>query len=282
MTVTARVQNLLIAILALIAVGLSVLAYRTVNLPGGEALGPPPAAATSPTSDDDLATATGDGADSTATSDADGTGTDSDVRTGSADGDLADWVDAWSGPDSDLLVVSDGFSHLPEQWVQQWALLTGTEGGRPVAIHHWGEEQDVSFNEPLELTSGDGPGLTVWSGGRYGTTIADAADHVAAFAEASTGADAVLVSLGQGSPGEDVAAGLDALLAQIDATYPDTPVLVVVGPAGLYDAAVLDEMAAWTEDNADRVAAVDMRDLTDAGPTAEQWAAAFAAALPQP
>ena len=281
MTVPVRVQNVLLAILCVIAVGLSVLAYRTVNLPGSQTLGPPSAAA-SPSGDDDLATATGSGDGSSSTADPDGEGSDSGTRTGSADGDLGHWVDAWSGPGSDLLVISDGFSHLPEQWVQQWALLTGTRDGRPVAIRHWGEVADVAFSEPVDLTSGDGPSLTVWSAGRYGTTIADAAEHVAAFDEASAGPDAVLLSLGQGSAGEDVPAGLDTLLTEIDDTYPGIPVLVVIGPAGLYDAAVLDGIAAWAQDNAARVGAVDMRDLTTPEPTADQWAAAFASAVPQP
>src|SRR5690606_22567043 len=53
------------------------------------------------------------------------------------------WVDAWSD-ESDLLVIGDGLSNMPSQWVQLWARQVGRD--RPVQLHHWGERSDVSFN----------------------------------------------------------------------------------------------------------------------------------------
>src|SRR5690606_717248 len=59
---------------------------------------------------------------------------------------VQDWVEAWSD-EADLLIVGDGYSNMPSQWVQLWGDEVGTE--RPVTIHHWGEAEDVTFNDPI-------------------------------------------------------------------------------------------------------------------------------------
>ncbi|WP_022920174.1 hypothetical protein [Ornithinimicrobium pekingense] len=185
------------------------------------------------------------------------------------------WIEAWSG-EADLLVIGDGFSNLPSQWVQLWARNLGAE--RPVEIRHWGETSDVEFNDPIVLSdSGEVP-LTVWSASRAGSTIQAAAQRYDSFVEASVEPDAVLITMGLSSADEDIPAGLDALVSAIDE---DVPVLVAIGPEGLYEEGVADASLKWAQDNNDRVSVVDLRLSAPANPTAEQWARAFQQALDQ-
>lgn len=258
--VTTRLQNILIAILAVVAVGLSLLAFRSVNAVGGtpEQSLPPVSA---PPVDDNAAATTAAGDDAAVTSEAPEGPT------------AAGWLEALAGDGSNLLVVGDGYSHLPEQWVQRWADLVSAD--RPVAIRHWGEAADTSFNEPIELSEGDGPSLTVWSASRDRSSVADAVERYARFVSASAEPDAVLVSLGQASDGEDVATELDALLDEVG----DVPVIVTLGGAGLYDEAVGADIAAWAQDHADTVVLVDLRSELGDDATPEDWAQAFADAL---
>lgn len=185
---------------------------------------------------------------------------------------LVAWQEAVAAPDSGLLVLGDGYSNLPSQWLQLWAERVGAE--RPVQIYHWGEAADVSFNEPIELSTGEGPGLTVWSASRAGSSIEAAADRVDTFTAEAEGVDAVLVSLGRSSGDEDVPAALDTLVGQIG---DDLPVLVVVGPSGFYEPGVADAIADWSLDHEDRVALVDLREAGE--PSAEEWAQQVADAL---
>ncbi len=259
-----RIQNVLIALLAVVAVGVSALAVLSVNRPQAPtALG---------TTDGPSTAAPGDAAATTSEAPADDAASTSDDGDGPETGVEA-WVQAWSD-DADLLVVGDGFSNLPTQWVQLWAAAVGDD--RPVEIRHWGEAADVSFNDPIELSTGDGPRLTVWSASRDGSTIHDAAERYGRFVEASTAPDAVLVSLGLDSGDEDVAEGLDQLVGEIDE---DVPVLVAIAPEGLYDDGVGDAILAWAQEHADRVAVVDLRGATPDEASAEEWAEAFDAAL---
>lgn len=259
---STRIQNILLAILCVIAVGLSFMAFRAVNAPTTSGLGTLPAGATPPSGLTDGADASTEGPDDEAAT--------SEVPAGQVD--VETWAAAWSGDQSHLLVIGDGYSHLPEQWVQRWSELLGQE--RAVSVRHWGEAEDRSFNEPIVLSETDGPELTVWSASRADTTIAEATERLGRFDEASADPDAVLVSLGQGSADEDVASALDDLVDGL----PDAPVLVVVGPDGLYDEAVGEAFSAWAEDKDDRVALVDLRDALGPEPTADEWAQAFAAA----
>lgn len=259
---STRIQNILLAILCVIAVGLSVMAFRAVNSSPTASLGTLPAGATPPVVTDDAAETRDDADDEAVTSG----GPDEPV-------DVDAWVEAWSGDDSHVLVIGDGYSHLPEQWVQRWAEAVGQQ--RPVSIRHWGEAEDRAFNEPIVLSEGESSRLTVWSASRAGTTIADATERLDRFDTASADPDAVLVSLGEGSGDEDVAAGLDALVAAL----PDVPVLVVVGPEGLYDDGVGDDLSAWAQENDDRVALADLRSGLAPDPTADEWAQAFAEAV---
>jgi hypothetical protein len=261
-----RLQDILLAILCIVAVGLSVLAYRTVNAENiSDPQGAPARAAA--TFDDVLAT------------------TDDDVTTGSpdqetttsdapaVDASVAGWVEAMSDTDSDLLVVGDGYSALPQQWVQLWAGLEADD--RPVTIRAWDTGTDSAFAEPVRLSDGEGPTLRVWNASVPDTTIGEAAGRFARFDDASSDQEAVLVSLGESSGGEDVPAELDALLEAMG----DAPVLVVVGPSSLYDAGVGAAISAWAEEHDDRVAVVDLRDALGPEPTADEWAQAFAGAL---
>ena len=170
------------------------------------------------------------------------------------------------------LVVGDGYSNLPTQWVQEWGGRLGED--RSVSIHHWGEAADKSFADPIELSDAGDPALTIWSASRDGSTVSDAAERVDRFVEASTGPDAVLISLGLSSDDEDIDAALDDLVDQL----PDLPLLISVGPAELYEPGVGDAFLEWAQDNADRAAVIDLSGMTGT-PTAEEWAAAFEAAL---
>lgn len=257
-----RLMVVLMLALAVLAISMSVHAVRQVNAP-------PPPLADSPV----LAAAMAPPATQAPADDGSATVTaDPPAQDGPAV-DLATWTSALSPDGAHLLVVGDGYSNLPSQWVQQWGVLVGAE--RPVAIRHWGEAADVSFNEPIELSTGDGPSLTVWSASRDGSTVQDAVERLDRFASDAADPDAILVSLGQGSGGEDVAGALDALLEGL----PDVPVLLVVGPAGLYDAGVGDAIAGWGEEHSERVVTVDLRDAVAEAPTAEEWALAFQDAL---
>lgn len=265
-----RLQDVLIVLLAVAAVALSALAVVNVNRsrpPEAATLDPTAFTAAGPPVDDASATSTSAPDDAASTT------------SGGAEPDVDGWVQAWSG-DADLLVVGDGFSHLPGQWLQLWADRVGRD--RPVTIHHWGEAADVAFNDPIELSTGDGAPLSLWSASRDGTTIHDAAQDYPRFVEASARPDAVLVSMGLDSGEEDVAAGLDELLAQVDDLDPDVPVLLAIGPDGLYDEGVGDALRAWADEHADRVAVLDLRGEAPAAASAEQWAAAFQSALDQP
>jgi len=86
------------------------------------------------------------------------------------------------------------------------------------------------------------------------------------------------VSLGQDSEGEDVAASLDQLVGEID----DVPILLVIAPTGLYAPGVSDALLSWGQEHDDRVSVVDLRETAPADASAEEWAAAFAAALIAP
>lgn len=186
------------------------------------------------------------------------------------------WVEALeSGEEADLLVVGDGYSNLPGQWVELWAERLGTEQERPVQFRHWGESEDVAFNEALSLTDGDGPTLSVWSASRADTTVADAASRLPDFVAAATEPDAVLITLGRSSEGEDLPDALDDLAGEL----PDVPVVLVIGPADLYPDGVGDALEDWGADHPDQVAVVDLRDIAPESPSAEEWAQAFDEAL---
>lgn len=181
------------------------------------------------------------------------------------------WFTAWQVEDSHLLVIGDGFSNLPWQWVQLWGEIVGRE--RPVQIHHWGETADATFNEAILLSDVEGPALTIWSASRAGTTIDAARARVSEFFTEAGEVDAVLVSLGLHSEDEDVAAALDDLLTAMD---DDLPVLVTVAPRGLMSSSVSTAVADWASDNADRVSMIDLRGRARDEATAEEWAIAFA------
>lgn len=279
MALSARIQNAVIAGLAALALGMSAFAVWSVGRPhpslqGGTGVTGTPAAA----GDDDAATSSAPPASDVATETAGDSGQETVEPTETAellDASVGGWVRAWED-EADLLVIGDGYSHLPSQWVQLWA--AGLGGQRPVQIHHWGEAADVAFNDPIVLSdTGDAP-LTVWSASRAGSTIAAAAQRYDRFVSASTEPDAVLVSLGLSSANEDIPASLDALVAEVD---DDVPVLVMVGPEALYQPGVGDAILSWAQDNNDRVAVVDLRIVAPANPTAEQWARAFQQAVEQ-
>ncbi len=59
----------------------------------------------------------------------------------------------------------------------------------------------------------------------------------------------------------------------------DVPVLVAIGPDGLYDEGVGDALRAWAENHSDRVAVLDLRGQAPDGASAEQWAISFQRAL---
>ncbi|USQ76108.1 hypothetical protein [Ornithinimicrobium cryptoxanthini] len=284
MAPSTRTQNVIVTVLAVLAIGLSGFAMWSVAQPhsslvdGATATTRPAtgsdnqAAATStaaPTGDEDETTESATGETETAT--ASNASVDSESTPS-----VESWVDAWSG-EADLLVIGDGLSNMPNQWVQLWARQVGQD--RPVQLHHWGERSNVSFNDPRVLSEAGGAALTVWSASRAGSSVADAAEHYERFVEASTTPDAVLVTLGHSSGREDVAAGLDALLDQIDETI---PVLIAIGPEGLYADGVGDAFLDWAQDHDDRVSMLDIRPVAPAYPTAEQWALAFQEALDSP
>ncbi|MGD8199119.1 hypothetical protein ACQE98_00475 [Ornithinimicrobium sp. W1679] len=287
MDLSTRTQNALIAGLAALAVGSSAFAVWSVNRPhpslNGDA-GQVAASASTAEPDDSAVTSgpSGQGTDGVAVTSTDGatqTGDSAEPVTPSVKGAEPDdgatvqaWADAWAD-ESDLLVIGDGYSNMPTQWVQLWGDEVGND--RPVTIHHWGEAADVTFNDPIVLSEEPGPELTIWSASRDGTSIADAAERVDRFVDQAGDVDAVLVSLGMDSEDEDVAASLDTLLAEVDAIDEDLPVLVAVAPPELYGPSVADELLAWAEENADRVAVVDLSTVTSDDPTAEEWALAF-------
>ncbi len=265
MVILRRLQDLLIVLLAIAAVTLSALAVTKVSRPEPHAA--PLGTTGSPVAGggvtDDAAMTTGATGDDETTSPA-------------AQPDPRAWVEAWSA-DADLLVVGDGFSHLPGQWLQLWAERVGDD--RPVTIRYWGEAEDVAFNDPVVLSDGDGEPLTIWSASRNGSTIHDAAEDYQRFVDASTAPDAVLISMGLDSGDEDVADGMDDLIAQIDDEDEDVPVLLTIGPEGLYREGVGDALLAWAEEHAERVAVLDLRGEAPDGASAEQWATSFQDAL---
>lgn len=272
MPLPTRTQNTLLVILAVVAVSASSFAVWSVGRPVATAPAPSTAQEASTATH---ATVDEDPAPQSATPERD-EDEPSETATASpvpSDPSVATWVEAWSG-EANLLVVGDGFSNLPSQWVQLWADRVGRD--RPVTIHHWGEAADVSFNDAIVLSEADGPELTVWSGSRDGSTIHDAAEHYPRFVDASVEPDAVLVSMGLSSGNEDIADGLDELVGEID---DDIPVLITIGPDGLYEDGVGDALLEWSQQHDDRVAVVDLRDEAPIQASAEQWAVAFADAL---
>lgn len=141
-------------------------------------------------------------------------------------------------------------------------------------IRPWGEGEDRTFAEAVMLSDEDGPPLRVWSASRAGTTIAEAAELLERFDRAAAPA-AALVSLGMDSGDEDVPEAMDELLAGLD----DVPVLVTIAPEGLYPPGVADDLLARAQDNAERVAVLDLRESGLTDPPAEEWAQAFQQAL---
>ncbi|QFG69759.1 hypothetical protein [Ornithinimicrobium pratense] len=180
-----------------------------------------------------------------------------------------DWLDALAGNGVSLQVIGDGYSNMDWQWLQQWAGILAQQ--RPVGIRHWGEAEDMTYNLPIVLSGGDGPALTVWSASRTESTIADARERLDRFQGEANDPNAVLISLGQASEGEDVAAEMDALLDEL----PDVPVLLTIAPEGLYSPGVGDDLSSWAEENSARVALIDLRDTGIIDPSAEEWALTF-------
>lgn len=281
MEVSRRTQNALVAGLAAVAVGLSGYAVWSVNRPstGGAPLpGAGGATTTTPGDEDEGGSSTlgpddtvtaAPGTDEASPASEDSEGTTSDGREAS----VQDWVDAWS-EEADLLIVGDGYSNLPSQWVQLWGAQVAAD--RPVTIRHWGEAEDVTFNDPIVLSETDGPQLTMWNASREGTTVADAAERIDRFVEEAGGeVDAVLVSLGMDSGGEEIAASLDGLITALDGVDDGVPVLVAIGPPGLYEPGVADGVTAWSEEKDDRVALLEVGPAASENPTAEEWAVAF-------
>lgn len=281
MELSGRQANTLLVVLALGAVGASGYAIwnvRQMPEPTAHVVGgPAPTAEASatptmgPREDDAAEEAPAQSSDSDATTSTEAEpmeSSDPEETTEQAEPTLADWRSAWSD-DADLLVVGDGYSNLESQWVQLWA---GRQAGdRPTLVSHWAERADDAFNDPIELSDGEGPDLHVWSASRDGTTIREATRRIDRFIAASAPPDAVLISLGGSSGDEDVAEQLDRLLEEL----PDVPVLVAAGPSGLYETGVADDIVAWAEDNTDRVSLIDLREATSENPTAEEWALAF-------
>ncbi|MCK0112766.1 hypothetical protein MWU75_11505 [Ornithinimicrobium sp. F0845] len=262
---------MLLGTLAVVAISLTALAVWSVGSPS-EAPTAGVAHALDPASSSDAAvesSAAPNAADTTGTA----TAADTPPTTLPAP-TVGDWVSAWSTQDADLFVIGDGFSNLRSQWVHQWAGLVAAE--RPVQIHHWGEAADVSFNEADLISEGEGAQLTIWNASRADTTVSEAAGRTSEFLEAAGDVDAVMVSLGRESTPSGVAASLDQL---VDEVGPDLPVLVVIGPPGLYGSDVADGILAWVEDHDERVSLVDLRESAPDEATAEEWAAAFQAAL---
>lgn len=267
---TTRLQDVLLAILCVIAVGLSVLAYRAVNTGGDLTARTSKQPASAVASLGDVASSTGPAEETEEPDDGAATMT-GDLPAGEVS--VEDWLGAWSDTDADLLVVGDGYSALPEQWLQLWAGIEGQE--RPVTIRSWDPTSDSTFGEPVTLSEGDGTLLRVWNASRSETSISEAVDRLERFDEASSDPEAVLVSLGQSSGEEDVDASLTALVGGLDAV----PVLVVVGPSSLYAEGVGPAIADWAQDRSERVAVVDLSDELGTEPTADEWAQAFAEAL---
>lgn len=297
MDLSPRAQNALLGALAAAAVGASGFAVWTVNRPhpslDGAADTVPAsafvteeaavteelavateelaAATTEPVSTDDAGT-TASPTDGPATTSAPGDETQRTADPVSEDTTVEQWVTAWED-EADLLVVGDGYGNLRAQWVQEWASVVAQD--RPVQIRHWGEAEDWWFTEPVVLSEGDGPELRVWSASRAGTSIADATERLERFGRASGDPEAVLVSLGLDSGEEDVPAAMDELLAGLD----EVPVLLSIAPEGFYPTGVADDLLAWAQDNAERVAVLDLRDSELTVRTDEEWAQAFAQAL---
>lgn len=281
MEVSKRTQNALVAGLAAVAVGLSGYAVWSVNRSstGGAPLPGAGGATTTTPVDEDEDGASTQGPDDTVSA-APGAGEASspsedggDAASEGLEASVQEWVDAWS-EEADLLVVGDGYSNLPSQWVQLWGAQVAT--GRPVTIRHWGEAEDVTFNDPIVLSETDGPQLTIWNASREGSTVADATARIKRFVEEAGGeVDAVLVSLGMDSGGEEIAASLDGLITALNGIDDGVPVLVAVGPPGLYEPGVADGVNAWSEEKDDRVALLEIGTEAPDEPTAEEWAMAF-------
>lgn len=271
MAPSKRTQNAIIGGLAALAVGASGFAVWSVNRPHPSLENEEPVATrTQPDTETATTTAGETGAGETDSGESD---TDSTTAAGTREPSVDEWMEAWS-EEADLLVIGDGYSNLPTQWVQLWARNLGDD--RPVQICHWGEAADVAFNDPIVLSDTADELLTVWSASRAGSTIQAAAQRYGRFVDASTQPDAVLITMGLSSANEDIEAGLDALVAEIDG---DIPVLVSIGPGGLYDDGVGEAILSWAEDNQDRVSVVDLRDVAPENPNAEQWARAFERSL---
>lgn len=288
MELSSRQGNTLLIVLALGAVGASGYAIwnvRQMPEPTAQVLSSPtPTEGTSTTPTATSDSENGQTTEETSTQASDNESTSSadeeppessdpeETTTEQAEPTLSDWRSAWSDG-ADLLVIGDGYSNLESQWVQLWA---GRQAeGRPTLVSHWAEGADDAFNDPIELSDGEGPDLHVWSASRDGTTIREATRRVDRFIDASAPPDAVLVTLGGSSGDENIPEQLDQLLDEL----PDVPVLVTAGPSGLYEPGVADDVVAWAEDNDDRVSLVDLRDATSDEPTAEEWALAFDEAI---
>ncbi|MCK0112764.1 hypothetical protein MWU75_11495 [Ornithinimicrobium sp. F0845] len=265
-----RAQNALLAVLGVVAIRASGFAIWSVRQPH-PSLDDPQTTVTTPDVTTTGPTAAPD-TTQTATPLVDVTDTTATTEDGAVD--VSAWVDAWAGDDANLLVIGDGFSNLRSQWIHQWAGLVAAE--RPVEIRHWAEAADVTFNDPDVLSEGDGSGLTIWNASRRATSIEDAAERTDTFLSEASDVDAVLVSLGRSSAGEDVDASLDLLMEELGS---DLPVLAVTSPASLDADEVSDGILTWAQDHEDRVAVVDLRESAPEQATAEQWADAFHEAL---
>ena len=279
MDTPTRAANAGLVALALVATGMTSYAIWSVRQPPVESPSTVVAGGSS------LASLTTDPAQSTSTADPTTAGPDEATATtegpsGGTDGAESMSVEAWvealaPGAEVDLLVVGDGYSNLPDQWVELWAEQRGDQDERTVQFRHWGEAEDASFNDPLSLTPGDGPPLRVWSASRADTTVADAAARLPDFVASATDPDAVLLTLGRSSEDEDIPSALGDLADAL----PEVPVLLVIGPAGLYPDGVGDAFETWATEHPDEAAVVDLRDLAPESPSAEEWAQAFDEAL---
>jgi hypothetical protein len=236
--VNERLQNVLVGLLAVVAAA-SVVAALT-SAPSID-----PVATGGLTSDSDAATTSAVVRDAMEDDEQD------DEQDEQGDTSLEELSAALEGEDDgavDVVVIGDDTSNNRSEWVHLWAERLADE--RPVTVVHWAEQADVAYTTPDVLSeSGEGAMLSIWSPGRAGTDIAEAAERVEEFLpDAPT--DLVLVNLGVNNDADEVEDQMQDLLDALRGLVGDgVPVGVVLQAEQVSTPEVNTALADFAADN---------------------------------
>lgn len=241
-----RLQNLLVAVLLLVALGGLYLGLSGDQEGGARTV-------TSPGEDDSAATTPRPSSVAPESARSDTKARD-DARTATAGPVKADQpptlAEAVQGSTDEAVTVwllGDDTSNTRGEWVHEWGLLAADD--RPVSVVHWDEMGDISYTDPDELSdTGPGTPLTIWSASRTGADVPSAISRLSLLLPEEGEPDAVILNFGVNDT-DAIAGDLDDLLGDLRDEAGDVPVGIVRQPDGVSRDAVTEAVETWSRRN---------------------------------